>query len=170
MPTMADSSDRMRPADRDAIREAAFRYARGVDRLDADLMKSAYWPDATDDHGRFVGNGHEFADRVVGTHDRWASTMHCNYNQSIEFDDETHARGEIYNVTYLVPRDGGPINVWLGRYLDHYEQRDGEWRISHRTCVHEATTTIEHAPMGGDMSNFRTGSADRPREGRPLGE
>jgi hypothetical protein len=96
--------------------------------------------------------------------------MHCNYNHSIEFDDDTHARGEIYNVTYLVPRDGGRINVWLGRYLDRYEQRDGEWRISHRTCVHEATTTIDHAPMGGDMSNFRTGSTDRPREGRPLGE
>ena len=59
----ADADD---PRSREAIREAAMRYSRGVDRLDAELMKSAYWPDATDDHGRFVGNGWEFADRVVG--------------------------------------------------------------------------------------------------------
>jgi hypothetical protein len=156
-------------ADREAIRECVLRYSRGVDRLDAEQMKSAYWPDATDDHGRFVGNGHEFADRVVGTHDRWAASMHCNYNHSIEFDDATHARGEIYNVTYLLPKDGGTWSVWLGRYLDRYECRDGEWRIIHRTCVHEGTTTIEGAPMAGDMSNFRTGDADRPRGDTPLG-
>ena len=158
-----------RLADREAIREVAAAYARGVDRLDVDLMKSAYWPDATDDHGRFVGNGWEFAERVVGTHGRWAATMHCTMNHAIEFDDADHARGEVYNITYLVPPDGGPWSVWLGRYLDRYEQRDDEWRIVHRVCVHEATTTIEHAPMAGDMSGFRTGSADRPAPGRPLG-
>lgn len=156
-------------ADREAIRECVLRYSRGVDRLDAEQMKSAYWPEATDDHGRFVGNGHEFADRVVGTHDRWAASMHCNYNHSVEFDDATHARGEIYNVTYLLAKDGGPWSVWLGRYLDRYECRDGDWRIIHRTCVHEGTTTIEGAPIAGDMSNFRTGDADRPRGETPLG-
>lgn len=156
-------------ADREAIRECVLRYSRGVDRLDTEQMKSAYWPEATDDHGRFVGNGHEFADRVAGTHDRWAASMHCNYNHSIEFDDATHARGEIYNVTYLLPKDGGPWSVWLGRYLDRYECRDGDWRIIHRTCVHEGTTTIDGAPMTGDMSNFRTGDADRPRGETPLG-
>jgi hypothetical protein len=156
--------------DREAIREATFRYSRGVDRLDADLMKSAYWSDATDDHGRFVGNGWEFVERVIGTHDRWSSTMHCNLNHSIEFDDSEHARGEIYNITYLVPRDDGPWSVWLGRYLDRYERRGGEWRIIHRMCVHESTTTIDHAPMAGDMSGFRPGSEDRPARGRPLGD
>ena len=40
----------------EACREAARRYSYGVDRLDAEVMKSAYWPDATDDHGVFVGN------------------------------------------------------------------------------------------------------------------
>ena len=37
--------------DVEACREAARRYSRGVDRLDAECMKSAYWADATDDHG-----------------------------------------------------------------------------------------------------------------------
>ena len=41
-------------ADRAAIRAVADHDAHGVDRLDADLMRSASWPDAVDDHGVFV--------------------------------------------------------------------------------------------------------------------
>ncbi len=46
----------------EACREAARRYSRGVDRLDRDEMRSAYWPDAIDEHGVFVGNAWEFVD------------------------------------------------------------------------------------------------------------
>ena len=42
-------------SDMQCIRDAALRYCRGVDRLDVELMKSAYWEGATDDHGVFVG-------------------------------------------------------------------------------------------------------------------
>jgi hypothetical protein len=31
------------------------RYSRGIDRLDRDMLLSAYHPDAIDDHGMFVG-------------------------------------------------------------------------------------------------------------------
>ena len=43
-------------ADREAIRECLYRYSRGVDRLDADMLRTAYWPDCIDDHMGFVGN------------------------------------------------------------------------------------------------------------------
>ena len=43
-------------ADREAIRECLYRYSRGVDRLDADMLRSAYWPDAVDNHLSFTGN------------------------------------------------------------------------------------------------------------------
>ena len=43
--------------DLEDIKNVARRYCRGVDRLDPDEMKSAYWPDATDDHGVFDDNG-----------------------------------------------------------------------------------------------------------------
>ena len=33
--------------DLEDIKNVARRYCRGVDRLDPDEMKSAYWPDAT---------------------------------------------------------------------------------------------------------------------------
>ena len=66
------------------IQEAAQRYCRGVDRLDPELMKSAYWPEATDDHGVFVGNAMDFVDMCMASHLRWRSTQHCIFNHAIE--------------------------------------------------------------------------------------
>jgi hypothetical protein len=37
------------------IHEVLTRYCRGIDRCDAELLESVYHPDATDNHGQFVG-------------------------------------------------------------------------------------------------------------------
>jgi SnoaL-like protein len=149
----------------EAIRQAALRYCRGVDRLDEELMRSAYHDDATDDHGVFVGPAAQLCARVVRSHRRYESTMHCVLNHAIEVTDERHASGEIYNVTYLVRRepDGScHLDTWWGRYLDQYECRDGRWAITHRTCVHEWTRSEPMGPaMPIDAQRFRQGSADR---------
>ena len=77
------------------IEAAARRYCRGMDRLDSEVMKSADWPDATDDHGVFVGNAMEFVDICIATHEHWRSTNHCIFNHTIELDpDGIHARGD----------------------------------------------------------------------------
>jgi ketosteroid isomerase-like protein len=147
------------------IRQCAARYSRGVDRLDVATMQSAYWPDGTDDHGVFVGNAMEFCERVVSTHGRFLATMHCVLNHWIELDDDLrHGRGEVYNVTYLHRVDGEQeiIDTWWGRYLDRYERRGDEWRIIHRTCVHEMTRSDPvdaHMPI--NAAAFTQGSADR---------
>ena len=157
-------------SDHDAIRQVAARYARGVDRLDGDLMKSAYWPEATDDHGVFVGNAMAFCDRVIDSHQRFTATMHCCMNHAIEVSG-TKGSGEIYNVTYVFRTDNGVdfLDTWFGRYLDQYENRNGEWRIIERICVHENTTSQSidsHMPI--DSAKFRHGSIDRGTA-TPLG-
>lgn len=151
------------------IRQVAARYAHGVDRLDEATMKSAYWPEAIDDHGVYVGNAMAFCERVIHTHERFLMTMHCNLNHRIEVTSDTAATGEIYNVTYMhsaVTGDDGVerryLDTWWGRYLDTYECRGGEWRIIHRVCVHEVTKRdeiTETIPL--DTALFRQGSADR---------
>lgn len=153
-----------------ACQDVALRYCRGVDRLDPDVMRSAYWPDATDDHGNFVGNAHEFVDHCMTAHLRWRATMHCVLNHLIEVDDDSHARGEIYNVTYLF-RDGEPVlDTWWGRYLDRYERRGDEWRIIERVCVHEGDQTQAVGEgMAMNTDAYRQGDFDRPAQGRPLG-
>lgn len=150
-------------ADREAIREVANRYAHGVDRLDAECMRSAYWPEATDDHGVFVGNAWAFVDRVIASHGRWAWTMHATTNHQIEFGpDGNSARGELYNVTSLMSGDRSTLNTWYGRYLDRYEKRGDEWRIIHRVCVHEGSSSRPAGdPMPIAYERFRQGSFDR---------
>ena len=146
------------------IRQAALRYCQGVDRLDLELMASAYHADATDDHGVYVGPARGLCERVVQSHRRYTSTMHCVLNHAIELVDDTHATGEVYNVTYLVRVDGDErqLNTWWGRYLDRYECRDGRWAIAHRVCVHEWTKVEPLGPtMAIDAAQFRPGSADR---------
>jgi len=157
-------------SDIEQIRDAARRYCRGVDRLDQELMKSAYWPEATDDHGVFVGNAMDFVDMCMSSHLRWRSTNHCILNHSIDLDDDgCHARGECYNVSYLFHRDADVLDTWHGRYLDLYEKRTGEWRILERVCVHEGTTTQSIDKMAIDADKFRQGSFDRPSSGRKIG-
>lgn len=156
-------------SDLQCIRDCAVRYCRGVDRLDVKLMQSAYWPEATDDHGVFVGNAMAFAELCMEAHLKWRSTSHCILNHAIELDDDTHARGEIYNVTYLFQKDAEVLDTWHGRYLDEYEKRDEEWRIINRVCVHEGTHSREILPMDIDAATFRQGDFDRPTAGRKLG-
>ena len=157
-------------SDIESIRDATKRYCRGVDRLDENLMKSAYWPEATDDHGVFVGNAMEFSEMCMVSHLRWRSTNHCIFNQTVELDaDGIHARGETYNVTFLFQKDVAVLDTWYGRYLDVYEKRGDEWRILERVCVHEGTTTEPISKMNIDSPLFRQGSFDRPSAGRPIG-
>ncbi len=156
--------------DLESIRACAQRYCRGVDRLDEALLKSAYWPEATDDHGAFKGNAMAFAEHCMTAHLKWRSTSHCIFNHTIELDDDgRHARGEIYNVTYLFQADQDVLDTWHGRYLDRYEKRGDEWRIIERVCVHEGTHSEAIAPMEIAAGSFRQGTFDRPSSARPVG-
>lgn len=157
-------------SDIECIKDAAKRYCRGVDRLDEPLMKSAYWPEATDDHGVFVGNAMAFVEMCMVAHLDWRSTNHCILNHTIELDEDgVHARGESYNVTFLFQKDADVLDTWHGRYLDVYEKRGEEWRILERVCVHEGTTTEPVNRMAIDSDKFRQGAFDRPSSGRAIG-
>lgn len=155
----------------EACREAARRYSYGVDRLDPDVMKSAYWPDATDHHGDFDGNAHDFVDHCMRSHERWAWTMHTISNHRVDLDDDgLSARGEVYNVNLLMRADERVLDTWYGRFLDRYECRDGEWRILRRVCVHHGDTSTP-APQGMpiEVDAYRSGAFDRPADGRRIG-
>ena len=48
--------------DRQEIHDCIVHYCLGVDRLDAEMLASAYHPDAIDDQGIYVGRLRRFAD------------------------------------------------------------------------------------------------------------
>ena len=116
------------------IHQALMRFCRGVDRGDADLICSAYFPEARDQHGAFEGTAAELAAMLIPDMD--ASNMvgqHMITNILYEFDDEHHARVESYYFV-LHPEQSGII--WTGgRYLDEFECRDGEWKIAARKVL-----------------------------------
>jgi ketosteroid isomerase-like protein len=137
--------------DREAIREAMARYCRGVDRLDADLIRSAYHPDAFDDHGPFKGSRDEFVAWVVPFLRReYVSTSHHLTTQSIEVQGDV-AYAETYAVV-VQEKQVGPEVLQLvanSRYVDRFERRDGDWRIAHRIVVTDSARTDTIAPWQG---------------------
>lgn len=122
--------------DRQDIQDCILRYTRGMDRLDKDLLLSAYHPDALDHHGLFLGNPQEFWDY----HRKW----HLDYNEghhhsvsniNIEIDGDI-AHTETYWLFESINRDAS-ITLHGGRYLDRFEKRHGEWKIAARACIVE---------------------------------
>ncbi|HET9078474.1 MAG TPA: nuclear transport factor 2 family protein [Acidimicrobiales bacterium] len=150
-----------RLADEAAILAAVHRYCRGVDRADAELTRSAYHPDATDDHGAFKGPAHEFAERVNAAHaTRWSSTMHVVANHSAVVRGDA-ADAETYVIAYLRRLDGGHLDVVGGRYIDRFERRHGQWRIARRVYVCEWTAAVPTAGSLIDAGAYVPGRRDR---------
>lgn len=146
----------LQPADYEAIRQVLYRYCRGIDRADRETLETCYWPDAHDDHGAFAADAPEFIAQVIEMV-RDVPTMHMLGNILIEPGERPGtARVESYlHATHRLPQPDGSEVDWtmIGRYLDKFEQRDGEWRIFRRFLVldHERTMPLSppttHFPM-----------------------
>ena len=124
---------------RQEIADVILRYARGIDRLDFDLVRSCYHPDAYDDHGSFQGDVEGFIAMCESFLPRWTATQHFMGNMLIEPDGDM-ARAETYAVAYHRREndDGtGKDDVFGIRYVDRFERRGGEWRIAHRVVATE---------------------------------
>jgi ketosteroid isomerase-like protein len=151
-------------ADREAIRQAMARYCRGVDRLDVDLIKSAYHPDAFDDHGPFKGLRDDFVAWVVPFMRReYVTTSHHLTTQSIEVQGDV-AYAETYAVVVQEKHVGEEVLqlVANSRYVDRFERRDGDWRIAHRVVVTDSARTDTVAPWKGTspISSMTRGTRD----------
>jgi hypothetical protein len=124
--------------DREKIRDCLARLSRGLDRREADLVSGCYWPDATDDHGVFVGSAAEFLNWVVPGFPAMRLTLHTLGQSLIQLRGNT-AVVETHVTTYhRVDVNGQDRDIIVGsRYLDRMEQRAGEWRIAHRKMVYD---------------------------------
>lgn len=131
--------------DRQAIVDCIHRYARGVDRGDADLLRSAYHPDAVEDHGAFIGEVDGLVAFLAWAHRPFDGYQRFVTNVTVELDgDEAHA--ESYWLCVLRREAAGPLLVDGGRYVDRLERRDGGWRIAERVVVIEWQGTAEGGP------------------------
>ena len=131
------------------IRDLMARYCRGVDRMDADLIASAYHPDAIDEHGVTQFTGETVGPGIVDLLRSARFSMHHVTNQAIQLHDDDHAGCETYyEVWQTIPDEGGGEQLLhvLGRYIDRLERRGGEWRIAHRLVIVEI---LRRLPLDG---------------------
>ena len=136
---MTDSNAIQRLLARQEIADVIYRYARGIDRLDFDLVRACYHPDAYDDHGSMTGTVEEFIAAAAIFLARWTVTQHFMGNMLIEVDGQ-RARAETYAVAYHRREDAagnGKDDVMGIRYVDRFECRAGTWKIAHRVVATE---------------------------------
>jgi hypothetical protein len=157
--TAARAARQERVIDQQEIRDVVYRYCRGIDRRDYDLVRTCYHPDAIDDHGDFRGGVEDFIAYVQRGLPRFERTMHFIGNVLAEPDGDL-ARTESYIVAYHHLRQSRTkperdYTVGL-RYVDDFERRDNEWRIAARVCVFEWSRIDPVAPGGWTPADTAT--------------
>lgn len=146
----ADARRLQELADQAEILNCIHRYARGMDRHDRELARSAYHDDAIDDHLGFSGPVEEFLDWAFAYQDEGIRHQHYISNHLAEVDgDQAHA--ETYFFFVASPRaDDAPLSLYGGRYIDRFERREGRWAIvTRRLLVEWATSSESLLPVEG---------------------
>lgn len=148
---------------RQQIHDVLLRYVRGIDRLDFDLVRSCYHPDATDDHGTYKGDVEGFVAHVGQGLRRFEATMHFLGSPLIVLAGE-RATSETYCVAYhRSPAGQAPqTDLVVGvRYLDRLERRAGQWRIADRRVAFEWSRIDPVAERWTFPPEFVLGRRDR---------
>ena len=130
--------------DKQAIRAVVLTYCRGIDRLDFDLVRSAYHPDAIDHHTGFDGTIDEYIAWATTKLSAIGGTMHHIGNHLVELHGD-HAISEAYSMS----------THWGARR--HRNDQLHQWCAVHRP--HGAA----RRPLGdqGEMGRTRVDSLGR---------
>jgi len=156
--------------DKQAITEIIMTYARAVDRLDEDLLRTVFHPDSQHAHG-FEGPSSDpglpskpgapgdfvaFAFEILGT---MTHTHHQLGNIFIAVDGDDAHTETYFSAYHRMRAKGDPLagdNAydtemdWLvgGRYIDRFQKRAGVWKISHRTGLTDWMRTEPPSTQG----------------------
>lgn len=136
--------------DKEDIRTLAMLYSRGVDRKDANLLRSLYAPDATEKRpDMWDGPAAGFIDLLETMFPQMPYTGHHICQHLISLDGD-RAQGEVYAVAFHIVSNGRSsegAGGWLEivgnpRYLDHYVRgEDGRWRFASREGAYDQRVT-----------------------------
>jgi ketosteroid isomerase-like protein len=153
-------------ADKFAIQEVLYKFARAADRCDKELFHSLYHPGATADHGGvFVGSAADFVELVISALSQMGVTTHHILNTLIDLHGDT-AGCEAYAIhQHRVEKDGEAFDSIMAlRHLHRFERRDGAWRIVHHHVVYDwnrDVATSETWGRGLFGATFNTGKKDK---------
>lgn len=162
---MSDTSTQAEIAEliaKQKLHDNLVEYCRGQDRKDLELVKSTFWPEATDNHGMFNGPAHEFCEWAFEKQkvDQYAS-HHYVTNVLSEIDGDT-ARRESAVIYVMVKPGDEPTDVMGGRYRDLCERRDGVWKVLRRTVIFDH---VAQYPSSGALGDVFGGVPETARVG-----
>lgn len=135
--------------DRQDIHQVLLRYARGLDRLDNELARSCYWDDAIEDHGQFIGAPDDFIAWAHQTTLMFKATQHAILNHFCDLQGDDAYCETYYQFTSV--GDKAPNLLSTGRYIDHFQRRQGEWRIANRVTIVEGRFDLPDSMAGAGM-------------------
>lgn len=157
---MSDPIQRL--LDKEEIRDVLYRMCRAVDRLDDDLLASLYHPGAMEDHGGYFGDADGFRASLHESVPNFYQRVHHTLGAiNIELDgDVAHTESYFMTGGPLVGEGPTRVRTIYGRYVDEFERRDGEWRITQRLVVKDWTDIHEIVDPPDEYPLSRFGRED----------
>ena len=157
--------------DRKQIEDVVARYARTLDWLDDEGQASCYWPDADIDYGFFKGKAADFLPVVMQTERNSDRRWHMLGGLIVKFNSDTTASSECYGIFAGASRqDDGSLagNLYGGRYIDEWEKRGNEWRISARIYLLDWHHPLANQPDFTPNPDFPLPTVQIAESGHPL--
>ena len=128
--------------DKSEIVHVLATFARGLDRTDENLLRSALHPDATLDFGPgiFQGTGNDYVSWALGVLHGVKSSHHALAQSRIDLSGDGALAETHVTIHFRIEKPVGREDVFIGgRYLDRLERRPagpgGLWKIMHRKQV-----------------------------------
>lgn len=143
--------------DKQDIHDVMMRYCRAVDRIDLDLLKSCYWPDAIDDHGPFKGSAVELFEVIDAMGAAFGMSQHLICNEYVEIEGDRACCESYFLMPASIDRAGPRVWILGGRYIDIFERRADEWRIHDRTVTFDWETIVPGDEEGFTPNPFTRG-------------
>lgn len=122
----------------EAIRACVYRVCRAVDRIDAELLRSAFHPGAIVHYGKhYDGAVDGWIASAIKHQGTQSQAHHLVGNINIKINGKDDALAESYELArHKSLVDGQIRDLVLGmRTLDRFSRRNGEWKISERTKI-----------------------------------
>lgn len=145
--------------DRLQIHDCLTRYARGVDRVDEALIRSAFWEDAHDEHGAVSGSVDDFLQWFIPAQVTREVAQHILSNHTVEVKGET-AKAETYFTSVAKQHKENTLEQVGGRYLDTFTKRGGQWRIQRRLVILDWQAKLDASGMRERLGRSHRGTRD----------
>ena len=130
------------------LHELVARYCHAVDRRDADELRQLWWPEGDIDFGLFKGKTAAFIDIICQPNAAVLTSFHSVSNEYFTLEG-SQASGLCYVTAMSSVIDSGTgvttDQLVGGRYLDRFEQRDGQWRFLDKLFVIDWNITQPHS-------------------------